>query len=166
MMDIECLRDCLRKMRHRISFFLTRPYGGMEVEMLIGITEISQAMILFFVPAALWQTRAFQDLAYWGISPIVVAIPWLVAGTCSWVGIIFAFFHYRICAPLRWVGSFLSTLGWGWVAVKTGFVVDWSIVYVVICFLFSFWSIRISGAAFSRWDPMHYTQLLQSYDRL
>lgn len=140
---------------NRIKEFFQRPWGGMEVEMIIATAEIGQAFLLIFLPESLWQTRAFQDFVYWGVNTWIVAVPWMVAGVSSWVGIVLALMHNKICAPLRWIGSFLSTLLWSWVAIKTGIVVDWSIVYVLICFLFSFWSIRISAAAMSRWDPMH-----------
>lgn len=141
--------------RHTINSFFGRPWGGMEVEMIVSTAEIGQAFLLFLMPDALWQTRSFQDFVYWGIPAWAVGTPWAVASVISWIGIVLALAHRKACAPLRWAGSFLSTLLWGWVAIKTGIVSDWSIVYVLICFLFSVWSIRISTAALSRWNPRH-----------
>ncbi len=142
----------LEKFRATASALLNRPHGGMEVEMIISATEIAQALMLFVGPQTLWQTRAFQDFVYWGVPAWIIGIPWAAAGIVSWVGIVFSL-NGKVpeCAPMRWMGAFLSTILWGWVAIKTGAVADWSIVYVFICLLFSLWSIRSSVSAWRRW---------------
>lgn len=154
----------LNDFRRGLSIFLSRPYGAVEVEVIITLSEIAQAIFLLIVPDTMWNTRAFQDLVYLGIPSWVVALPWASAGLLSAWGLIPFFIavyrsirdgttvNHRIGAPQRWVGSFLSVICWSWVTVKTGLVLDWSIVYVFVCGLFSIWSIRITLTSLKRWQ--------------
>lgn len=156
--------DGLNDFRRGLSTFLSRPYGGVEVEIIITLSEIAQAVFLLVVPNTMWNTRAFQDLVYLGIPAWLVAIPWAAAGLLSAYGLVPFFIslyrslrdglpiNHKIGAFQRWLGSLFSVVLWAWVAVKTGLVLDWSIVYVFICILFSAWSIRITLASLRRWQ--------------
>lgn len=151
-MVIQHWHQLIRSLRKELFGFFARPYGGMEVEIMIAIAELWQAVALVAASQTMWNTRALQDFVYWGISAWLVAVPFTVASLLSLVGIVLFFRRNPACAPLRLYGSCLSSIIWSWLFFKTGFVLSWELGYVGTCFLFSIWSIRVMIAAKQRWQ--------------
>lgn len=165
----------IEAMKKSCLLFFFRRYGGTEVELIITLSEIAQGLFLIFIPNSGWNTAAYQDFVYYGISPYLIAIPWLLSGFSSLVGLILFFLKEsseswfgiktpkwsELCAPIRAYGSLISAILWAWVGLKVGLVIEWSIVYIVICFLFSLWSIFQMLRSLARWGDGGFWQIQQ-----
>jgi hypothetical protein len=94
--------------------FMSRPYGGFELEIAIMFISFSCAVPLLFDPMVITSSQTL--LVFWGIVPgQIIAIPWLMSSFFTLLGLVLFYIGNPIAEPLRFVGSIINCFIWSWV---------------------------------------------------
>lgn len=130
--------------------FLNRPYGGVEVEIIYGLSELWFAMVFTLSAQALLNMTTTESL-YQLIPHRIVAVPWWLSSMATLSGLILFSFGNRWCAPLRWFGALISA--WIWSVMFARGLVETGGALGSLSFYFfgAVWQIRIMMSAWSRW---------------
>jgi hypothetical protein len=136
-----------------IAEFLDRPRGGMELEICFAFAEVWFGSTLIISPGglALWNTAALQD--FYGVKGAqAVGVPWLLAGSFTFVGLCYYRMGKPVCALLRFIGAFLSCWLWGWLAIVSGAIVVGLLPALGLYVAGFIAGIRIMFSAWRRWQ--------------
>ena len=137
-------------MATKILNFLDRPYGGIEVETIYGLSELWFAVIFTISSQAVLNMTTTEKL-YGFIPHYIIAIPWWLSSIATLSGLILFYYGNRWCAPLRWLGAFVSS--WIWSAMLARGAVESGGALGTLAFYFfgAVWQIRIMMSAWRRW---------------
>jgi hypothetical protein len=139
--------------KNRLSLFLARPLGGVELESFICLEEFCCGAVLLASASSAESTPALYKLI-WYIPHYILAVPWLMSVALTVTGLALFERGDRRCAPLRFAAAILSAFIWSWMTIKTLSVAG--LQFEV--FLFAapvLASIRIAAGAWQREWPSH-----------
>lgn len=130
--------------------FLDRPNGGVEVELLFGLSELWFAFIFTISAQVVLNMSTTEDL-YWSVPHYVIAIPWWGSSLATLTGLVLYCFGNRWCAPLRWLGAFASAWIWSVMCMRGSIETSGALGSLAFYFLGAVWQIRIMMSAWRRW---------------
>jgi hypothetical protein len=133
-----------------IERFLTRPYGGMEAEAFVSRIEVLIGVLLIVNPENLTALRMAPSQALEFLPWPLLGSVWIGAGLVKLVGIWLALMANHACAPVRWVGSIISCLAWGWSLMFMAMSPDRSIFMMLLSADAMLLSFRFMVGAWSR----------------
>jgi hypothetical protein len=131
--------------------FLDRPNGGVEVEMIYGLSELWFA-IIYTLSAQVVLNMTTTEGLYWEIPHYVLAVPWWLSSMATLSGLVLFYLGNRWCSPLRWLGALVSA--WIWSVMFARGLVETGGALGTLSFYFfgAVWQIRIMMSAWSRWS--------------
>lgn len=129
--------------------FLDRPNGGMEFESWYGVAALWFGVVFAITPDAVENLRTTRDLA-WVVPHYVLAIPWLISSACTLVGLVLFAFGNPLCAPLRWIGSFIATFIWAVMFARASIETGGALPTLIFYFIGMVWSPRVMMSSWGR----------------
>jgi len=129
-----------------LNKFLDRPNGGVEVEILYAISEIWFGITILLTPVTLLNMISLREL-YWLVPHYIMCIPWLFAGTLTISGLLLYRKGYTVCAPMRLLGSYISTGLWFLMLGEGVFEAGAALGSLAFYFFGCVWQVRIMISA-------------------
>jgi hypothetical protein len=137
----------------RFEGFMARPYGGLEVEIIITLIGLSCAISLMYDPILITSSQTF--LVFWGVVPgRIISVPWLMSSLLTLSGLALFYVGNQICAPLRFSASIINCFIWSWVFWFT-YITDGSFILCMISFWLAMACIRLAAGAWHRPWPVY-----------
>jgi hypothetical protein len=130
--------------------FLERPNGGVEVELIYGLSELWFAIIYTLSAQVVLNMTTTEDL-YWSVPHYLLAIPWWISSAATLIGLMLYLKHNKWCAPLRWLGAFVSAWVWSVMLARGAVVSSGALGSLAFYFFGAIWQIRIMMSAWRRW---------------
>lgn len=116
-----------------IDEFLSRPRGGLEVEMLYSCIELGTGITLLFDPEALITTPSMLVL-YWIIPHYGVGFIFIFSALLTIIGLVVYRAGNNLCIWLRFFGALFSWCIWAWIFLMhllvIGFAVNPLVTYL------------------------------------
>jgi hypothetical protein len=98
----------------KVRSFMDRPLGGMEVEIIYAGIEFIVGISILSHGQAVLDTGPFVWF-YWELNYILLGCLWLMSSLLTYVGLLLFAMDNKWCAPLRFLGGFMSAWLWFWV---------------------------------------------------